>query len=186
MKTTITYLKGLFALLIIVVLASCEKKEQPIQIRINQFKQTTVSGSPTLVLSAQKGNEIGSDKWRPLSDQIVGFVYEEGYIYDLLVVETEIKYSSTGDKKAYQLKQVLSKTKAQANVPFDLDLKLDKVKFINGNANTGYNILDEVKIDCGSLCNELNQILQSNTKKLSGKFILNNDGSIKLVELLSE
>lgn len=185
MKPTITYLKGLYVLLIVAILASCEKKEQPIQIRINQFKQTTVSTSPSLVLSAQKGSEIGSNKWRPLCDQIVGFSYEEGYVYDLLVVETEIQYPP-GSPKAYQLKQVLSKTKAKANSAFDLDLKLDVVKFINGNASTGYNILDEVKVDCGSLCNELNQVLQSNTKKLIGKFTLNDDGSIKLVELVSE
>ena len=188
MKTTIaTYLKGLCVLFIVATLASCEKREQPIQIRINQFKQTAFASHPTLVLSAQSGNDIGSDKWKPLVNQVVGFEYEEGYIYDLLVVETEVKYPpSASNQKAYQLRQVLSKTKAKADVPFDLDLKVDVVKFINGNANTGYNILDEGNIDCGQLCNELSQALQANTKKLIGKFTLNDDGSIKLVELVRE
>lgn len=188
MKSPIANLKGFLVLFALVAtLISCEKKEQPLKIRVNQFKQTAVTVGPSLVLSVQQGNEIGGTNWKPMYSQIVGFNYEEGYIYDLLVVETEVKYPpSDGSSKAYQLKQVISKTKAKPDDPFALDLKLDVVKYVNGNANTGYNILNSVNIDCGNLCNEFEQALQTNTKKLSGKFTLNEDGSIKLVELFKE
>lgn len=184
-----TKLQSLFILLacFAALFASCEKKEQPIQFRINQFKQTTIAPYPTLVFSVQQGDEIGGDKWRPLDEAIVGFDYEEGFIYDLLVTDAEVK-SPKGDgyQHTFQLRQVLSKTKAKSDDSFDLDLKLGNVKCVNGNSNTGYNILNKVNIDCGNLCGEFEQALQSNAKKLSGKFILNDNGSIKLVEILSE
>lgn len=166
---------------------SCEKREQAIQLRINQFKQTAISTRPSLVFSVQEGDEIGSDKWKPLNAQIVGFNYEEGYIYELLVTPTEIKApKEKGQETAYQLKQVLSKTKADPNEPFDIDLKLGAIKCVNGNPNTGYNILNQVNIDCGNLCSQFEQALQSGTKKLSGKFVLNENGSIKLVEIVND
>ncbi|MEE1943814.1 DUF4377 domain-containing protein [Pedobacter sp. KR3-3] len=185
----LTTLQRLFILLacFATLFASCEKKEQPIQFRINQFKQTAITTHPTLVFSVQQGDEIGGDKWKPLNEPIVGFDYEEGYIYDLLVTDAEVKAAKgNGFQHTFQLRQVLSKTKAKPDDSFDIDLKLGGVKCVNGNSNTGYNILNKVNIDCGNLCSEFEQALQSNTKKLSGKFILNNNGSIKLVEILSD
>lgn len=170
-----------------VLFISCEKKEQPIQLRINQFKQTAITTRPELVFSVQEGDEIGGDKWKPLNAQIVGFNYEEGYIYELLVTATEIKTSKEkGKQAAYQLRQVLSKTKADPNESFDIDLKVGAIKCVNGNSNTGYNILNQVNIDCGNLCSQFEQALQSNPKKLSGKFVLNDNGSIKLVEIVND
>lgn len=174
-----------FALILCALFISCEKFEQPIRININQFKQTgfTANG-PSLVLSAQQGAAIGSNNWSPLYEQIVGFNYEPGYVYELLVTETEITYPQGGGKN-YQLKQVLSKTKVAETVSFTLDLKLPEVNYIKGNSNNGFKILDEVNIDCHNLCDEMELALRNDTKKLSGKFLLQPNGTIQLIELLN-
>lgn len=168
------------------LLSSCEKTENQIRIRINQFKQTAVSPyGPVITLSAQRGDEIGSTEWSAFYDQIVGFDYEVGYVYDLLVVETEIMNPPLdGSSKAYQLKQVLSKIRVDETITFNLTLKNDLINYVKGDAVSGYRLLDEAEIDCGNLCNEFEDALQSNPKLINGKFTLNSDGSIKLVELL--
>lgn len=165
---------------------SCEKTENQIKIRINQFKQTAVAPyGPVVTLSAQQGNEIGGTNWSAFYDQIVGFNYEVGYVYDLLVVETEILNPPVGgNSKAFLLKQVLSKTKVDDSITFNLTLKNDLINYVKGDAVSGYKLLDEADIDCGVLCNEFESAMQSNSKLINGKFVLNSNGSIKLVELL--
>lgn len=172
------------SLTLVTLLLSCEKSENPIKFRVNQFKQTAIGNAPVMTLSIQQGNQIGTDNWTPLYDQIIGFDYEPGYIYELLVTETDIlNPPADGSTKAYRLNQLLSKTKVSNSDQFTLNLKLNETVFVKGDVNTGYNILEQVEIDCGSLCNSFNSALQSNAAKISGKFILNIDGSIKLVEL---
>ncbi len=189
MKKLTSPLKNLLflsILLICTVFSACEKTDQPFKIRINQFKQTaTAPYGPIVTLSAQVGSQIGSVEWSPFYDQIVGFNYEAGYIYDLLVVETEIIHPQAGgSNKAYQLRQVLSKTKVADNITFELTLKNDLVTYVKGDATSGYKLLDEANIDCGNLCTDFANALQSSSKKVGGKFTLNTDGSIKLIELL--
>ncbi|RZJ99298.1 MAG: DUF4377 domain-containing protein, partial [Flavobacterium sp.] len=176
-------LKTLIAILTIATISlSCEKIEEPIRFRVNQFKQTAVGVSPIMTLSVQQGSQIGTNNWSPLYNDILGFTYEPGYIYELLVTETDIlNPPADGSSKAYRLKQILSKTKVSTNDAFTLNLKLNETVFVKGNVNTGYNILEEVKIDCGNLCNEFNLALQSNATNLKGNFVLNDDGSIKLI-----
>lgn len=165
-------------------LSSCEKTEQPIKIRVNQFKQTAVAVGPIMTLSIQQNSQIGSENWTPLYDDIIGFEYDPGYIYDLLVTEVEIlNPQADGNQKGFQLKQILSKTKVASKDNFTLDLKLNETIFVKGNLNAGYNILEQVQIDCGNLCNEFNNLLQSNAVNIRGKFTLNDNGSIKLIEL---
>ncbi|RZK60322.1 MAG: DUF4377 domain-containing protein [Pedobacter sp.] len=190
MKKTILNARKLvfltFLALSTLLISSCEKTENQIKIRINQFKQTAVAPyGPVITFSAQQGNEIGSTNWSAFYDQIVGFDYEVGYVYDLLVVETEIlNPPADGRSKAYQLKQVLSKTKVDESITFNLTLKNDLINYVKGDAISGYTLLDEADIDCGNLCNEFANALQSNSKLINGRFCLNSDGSIKLVEIL--
>ena len=185
MKILTISIKFLFiALLSITVLSSCEKSEKQLRFRINQFKQTALAVGPVMTLSIQQGDQIGSNNWSPLYDQIVGFDYEPGYIYEILVTETKIENPvADGSSKGYILKQILSKTKVATSDQFSLNLKLDKTVFVKGDIIKGYNILDQVEIDCGNLCVEFDAALQSNSKNLNGKFILNENGTIKLVEL---
>lgn len=185
MLKIIKTLKILFVTLTIGTISfSCEKIEEPIKFRVNQFKQTAVGVAPVMTLSVQQGSQIGTTSWTPLYNDILGFVYEPGYIYELLVTETDIlNPPADGSSKAYRLKQILSKTKVSTNDQFTLNLKLNETVFVKGNVASGYNILEEVDIDCGTLCNEFNLALQSNAANIRGNFILNENGSIKLIGL---
>ena len=168
------------------LLLSCEKIEEPIKFRVNQFKQTAIDVAPVMTLSIQQGSQIGTNTWTPLYDEIVGFVYEPGYIYELLVTETDIlNPPADGSSKAYRLKQILSKTKVANDSSFTLNLKQNETVFVKGDSNSGYNILEQVNIDCGNLCNEFNSALQSNAVNIRGSFILNENGTIKLIELIA-
>lgn len=161
---------------------SCEKREQSIKLRINQFKQTAVDSGPKLALSVQKEANIGSNSWEPLYCKIAGFDYEPGFIYDLLVTDAKILNPAPGENASgYRLLQVVSKT--PTNKPFDLNLKIVKNVFVNGNQQAGFNLLAETPIDCNNLCNELAQALNNDPDSMIGKFILNPDGSIKLLAL---
>lgn len=184
-NSILSSIKVLFSIFAFIFLfSSCEKREQPIKFRVNQFKQTAVAVGPIMTLSIQQGDQIGTENWAPLYSQIVGFDYEPGYIYDLLVTTTEIKNPpADGSSQAYHLKQVLSKTKVNANTQFDLNLKIDQTVFVKGNVNTGFTILNQIEIDCGNICQDFATVINSGAKHVSGKFILNEDGSIRLIEL---
>lgn len=183
MLKIIKTLKILFVTLTIAAISfSCEKVEEPIKFRVNQFKQTAVGISPVMTLSVQQGSQIGTNNWTPLYNEIVGFVYEPGYIYELLVIETDIlNPPADGSSKAYRLQQILSKTKVSNNEQFTLNLKVNETVFVKGNVSSGYNILEEVDIDCGTLCNEFNLALQSNAANIRGNFVLKDNGSIQLI-----
>lgn len=185
MLKIIKSLKILFVTLTIAIISfSCEKVEEPIKFRVNQFKQTAIGISPVMTLSIQQGSQIGTDNWTPLYNEIVGFVYEPGYIYELLVTQTDIlNPPADGSSKAYRLQQILSKTKVSTTEQFTLNLKLNETLFVKGDVSSGYNILEEVDIDCGTLCNDFNSALRSNAKNIRGNFVLNDNGSIKLISL---
>lgn len=166
MKITFTRLSLCYALILAFLLNSCEKIEKPIRIRVNQFKQTVASASgPKLALSVQIESEVGGEDWNALEQQIIGFNYEPGYIYELLVTEAEVIYPSNSQGNQYLLKQVVSKTKVDESISFKVDLKIDNINCIKGNQQIGYNILGLVNVDCGNLCNEIEQAINSNSTK---------------------
>jgi hypothetical protein len=159
---------------------SCEKKEQPIKFRVDQFKQTAVSTGLVMALSVQQEAEIGGSTWKPLYHKIAGFNYEPGYVYDILVAETKIQNPPQGGSAfGYRLLQVLSRT--PVNGPFSLNLKINNSKFVKGDATIGFDLLTEARIDCSNLCTQFDQAINSNSANVIGKFTLNPDGSIKLV-----
>lgn len=140
---------------------------------------------PMLTYSAQMGDHIGSTFWTPLY-YIEGFKYEPGYIYDLLVINTSPSQRlPIPEALTYKLKKVLSKTKVNANSTFDIYLKVGRDQLVEGTAAIGFMLLNQVKIDCGNLCNELEIVLKptSSIGTVKGRFSLNANGSIKLVAL---
>ncbi|RZK57977.1 MAG: DUF4377 domain-containing protein [Pedobacter sp.] len=175
-------------LLILIIFSSCEKQEEQLKIRVNYYKQTVnTPKGPIMALSVQSGTDLGSTNWSPSTTKIAGFVYEPGYIYELLVSAQTIEnpYSEFGST-AYVLKQIISRTKIENNATFSLDLKSDNVNYLKGDVSNGFNILNEVNIDCNSLCDDLALAIQSNAKHVRGEFALKDDGSIKLISITND
>mgnify|MGYP003575255042 CR=1 FL=1 len=175
-------------LLVLIIFSSCEKQEEQLKIRVNYYKQTiSTAKGPTMALSVQSGTDLGSTNWSPSTTKIAGFVYEPGYIYELLVSTQTIEnpYSEFGST-AYVLKQIVSRTKIENNTTFSLDLKSENVNYLKGDVSKGFNILDEVNIDCNNLCDDLASAIQSNAKHIRGEFALKDDGSIKLISITND
>lgn len=144
--------------------------------------QTVGLPKPMFIYSAQTGNHIGGTYWGPLY-YIEGFKYQPGYIYDLLVINTSpSQRPPTPETLTYKLKKVLSKTKVDANSTFDIYLKVGRDQLVEGTIATGFTVLNQVKIDCGTLCSELEPTLKK-YQYVIGRFVHSPNRSIKLIAL---
>ncbi|WP_131539578.1 DUF4377 domain-containing protein [Pedobacter nototheniae] len=187
-KRSTLIFKNLVLILLFIQVLSCKKDEkiESKAIRVNFFQQTTVGvvGGPYLTLSTQEGKMIGTSSWDTFSYNIEGFNYEPGYIYDLNITSYEVKNPpEDGSRIAYKLDKIISKTKAPIDATFNLDLKAYNYLFVSGSANIGFKVLNRLNIDCGTLCKDLELAISSGTEKLTGKFSLNSDGSLKLISI---
>ncbi|KQC02166.1 DUF4377 domain-containing protein [Pedobacter sp. Hv1] len=191
MNTSIfNWLKSIAILFCIsIIVLSCKKDtEDTVKMRVNIFKQTNYSFNKGFHLSVQVEETIGTDTWYALSQEITGFNYEPGYLYDLLLEKVPLSQAADGPAYGYKLKKIKSKRRANSNDTFTTVLKFGypysaiPYSFVNGDLNTGFMLANQVKIDCGNLCSELESALK-NYEHVIGKFTLNANGSIKLVAL---
>jgi len=158
--------------------------------RINHFQQTAIGVGQRLVNLIQEGNEIGTNDWSYFYNNIEGFDYEQGYIYDLSVIkETIINPPADGSSIKYILNRIISKERVANNITFEIRLKSvimsNPPSFVTGNNNSGFKILDTIEIDCNDLCDEMIQMLETENELL-GVFNHTDSGSIKLLELKPE
>jgi hypothetical protein len=64
-----------------------------------------------LCYSVQKGASIGMENWETLQQSIEGFMFEEGYTYDL-IVRIDLQAGKTGSERfKYTLVEIISKIK---------------------------------------------------------------------------
>ena len=63
--------------------------------------------------------------------------------------------------------------------------KADPTSFVTGSLEIGYNILDEIPINCDELCDELSEALIANNE-LMGRFVHQGTDTIKLIELITQ
>jgi hypothetical protein len=182
-KTLITFI------LIISTFAACKKSSldtaaTETRLIINHYQRTALAIDPWIVHVAQAGNDIGTNNWGNLYENINGFTYEPGYIYDLnVIVKTYPNPSGNGTSTAVELIKVNNKVKAPDDTVFEIYLVINKMSFVTGNANTGFKILDKIGIDPGTLSNELTQALVANPTEVLGKFVHSPSGSYYLKEL---
>lgn len=166
------------------ILFSCKKDkyvDEVERIRINFFM--SVAPNNRLTPSFQTNNDISTGNWQPLLFPIKRFEYKPGFIYDLLVVRKNGPMPATPGAIDYKLIKVVSVKKVDKNVPFMLYLKQLNRNYITGDINQGYKLLDDIDIDCNNYCFQLENALKTSTT-LQGNFIYNENGSIKLLDLL--
>jgi hypothetical protein len=181
--------KILFAfILIISAFSGCKKdskdESKEIQLVIDHYQKPASDGGLFLTYVAQTGSDIGSSLWGSIYDQIVGFNYEQGYRYTLIVVvKTFAKPQADGSTSVITLKAINSKVKIADDVVFEIPLKLNNANFVTGNAASGYKILDKIKLDCGTLCTDLTQAITGSTTEIIAKCVHNPDGSYLIKEL---
>lgn len=151
-------------------------------LRINHFRQTGIGESLHLVYLVQENEDIGGEEWSFFYDEIEGFDYELGYIYDLKVRKVEVENPPMdGSSIRYILVNVRSKEKVPAGASFDINVKNFGYSFITENED-GFYLLNQYKIDCNSLCETLQSDIESK-ETVTGSFFHGPDESLILHSL---
>lgn len=178
--------KIVFSLLIsICFLLSCKKEgnsysDKVERVRVNFF--LNVNPNHSLTPFFQSNHHIGTDTWEPLLFPMKRFEYKPGFIYDLLAVRRNTPMPASPGAVAYKLIKVVSIEKVANDVPFTVYLKGISKSYVTGDINKGYQLLNQIDIDCNSYCAALENALKKDNN-LKGTFIRNENGSFKLVGL---
>ncbi|WP_424493493.1 DUF4377 domain-containing protein [Salinimicrobium sp. GXAS 041] len=112
MKITVAYILILF-------FWGCGSTEDAVletPLRVNSYTVSCIGEMEGECLLVQEGNAIGTDDWELFyyKDDIEGFDYEEGYIYDLIVEKSEIENPPMDASSVnYKLIRIESKEKQE-------------------------------------------------------------------------
>lgn len=82
-----------------------------IKMRVDSEK-ISCGDDTNMCFRVQKESSIGKDNWEVLQQDIAGFNYEAGYVYDLVVRIDLIEGKTGADRFQYSLEHVVSKIKA--------------------------------------------------------------------------
>lgn len=113
-------MKNLFLLFtLIIALVSCSEDEKPsskeANMRVNYYTEECTGEMTGQCLLVQEDEAIGGENWSYFyfAESIVGFHYEEGFIYDLIVEKNHIsKPQQDASSIEYSLVEIVSKTAA--------------------------------------------------------------------------
>lgn len=149
--------------------------------RVNHFKQTAIGESPVLVMLVQEGNDVGGEQWHYFYDEIEGFDFIPGYVYDLKVRKKKVKNPpQDASTIKYILVKVISKNAVSPDEQFDIKLKWAGTNFVFEEGNNQFSLLNEYSILCEGLDEELREALENN-EEVTGTFVHAPDESLKLV-----
>ena len=108
-------MKYFFFLLILPLLFfSCEAEDGLVlipeqEMRVNSYKTSCVGEGPQSCYLVQEGELIGTEDWRFFYGNIIGFHYQQGYLYRLKVrVEKVENPAMDASDRKYILLQVIS------------------------------------------------------------------------------
>lgn len=179
------YLISCIGMLVSIFSLSCSLKGNPpgipevVDMRINHYQQTGIGEGLYLVYLVQEGENIGGEDWSYLYDEVEGFKYEPGYVYDIKVRKVEVENPpADASSIKYILVNVRSKEKVPENETFEIDLKKYEYSFVNFEGDEMF-LLYKYLIDCNSMCDELINDLESQ-EKVTATFIHGPDESLIL------
>lgn len=175
-------MKKIFLLLSIPILFnSCHTDDNDatvIKMNINHHYQTGYGVGKILVLLTQEGDQISTNEWLYFYTGIEGFTYEPSYIYELTVATTTIANPLQDQSSIrYRLISLDSKEAVAPDTTFKIKLQQEGDRFIN--TTYGYSILNQIDINCNTLCTELDNRLQ-NDLNVTGIFLHGDNGTLEL------
>ena len=113
----------------------------------------------------QENDEIGGDNWFYFYNEIEGFNYEWGYIYNLKIKTEKVEnLPQDASSIRYILVNILSKIKVEEYISFEMKLKdinMDADPFVWLHIEEGYSFFNDINIDCSNLCVVLFEKLDS-------------------------
>jgi|GEM_PF-521306 len=153
-----------------------------VNMRINHFQQTAFGSFPQLVLLVQEENEIGGEDWTNFYDQIEGFNYEPGFVYDVTVKKEQVEnLPQDASSVKYILQSMMSKEKVAENVTFNIRLKWGGDIFVKSSGDS-YSLMDEYMIFCSETCEDLSRDLE-NKEEVTGTFTHGDNNGLKLISV---
>ncbi|MCP9200092.1 DUF4377 domain-containing protein [Gramella sp. GC03-9] len=174
----------LLGVLLVFSLYSCEligdlESTSVVQMKVNHYQVTGFGPFPQLVYLIQEGDEIGGEDWSYFYDPIEGFEYEPGYIYSLRVRKVKVADPpQDASGFLYILVNQRSKEKVPDTEVFDVKIKWDGTSFITNRENTMY-LHDRYKIDCRSMCPDLQEQLETR-EEVTASFLHGPNGDLLL------
>lgn len=152
-----------YLLLSLITFTACTTSTKIMEetIWVNSYKTDCVGVGPMKCLLVQKGGEIEEDKWTNFYDQIEGFDYIPGYVYQLKIAVEDldtVTLPADASSKKYKLLKILSKNA-------DLKLKLTDIW-----------VLTQIRKEDISLKNEKERPrleIKVSDKKIMGKAVCN-------------
>lgn len=149
--------------------------------RINHYKNTAIALEPVITLLVQYDDNIGTESWNNFYATIEGFDYVPGYIYDLSVRIDQFGNPAADDGSfKYTLLEVISVQEVAAETEFELNLKSNNNVFVT--TDSGYQLLNQIDIDCNTLCDALDALLE-NQDVVVGTFKHLDNDVIQLIAL---
>lgn len=110
-------MKNYLLLVLLVLNVGCSATadiEEDIELRVNSYTVACEGLMEGECLLIQEGDKIGSEDWQYFyfKDDIIGFSYEPGFIYDLAVKKNPVANPpQDGSSFRYELIKILSKVK---------------------------------------------------------------------------
>ncbi|WP_026463146.1 DUF4377 domain-containing protein [Adhaeribacter aquaticus] len=107
----------LFLFCLVGALLSCKKETSEIfakevTLRVNSYRQNCQGEGVLNCYLVQDGKKIGTQNWDLFYNEIEGFDYEEGFIYDLKVRKENVPNPpADGSSFKYKLIKILNKQK---------------------------------------------------------------------------
>lgn len=149
--------------------------------RINHYQNTAMALDPVLSLLVQYDDDIGTENWNNLYATIDGFDYVPGYMYDISVRIDQIgNPAADAGSYEYTLLEVIAAQEVPTETEFEIILKLNDYVFIT--TDSGYQVLNQIDIDCNTLCDTLDELLE-NQDIVVGTFKHSANNTIQLIAL---
>ncbi|WP_300440901.1 DUF4377 domain-containing protein [Christiangramia sp.] len=159
-----------------------ENDETMVNMQINHFKQTAFGVEPQLVLLVKEGDEIEGGEWNYFYDDIDGFEFKPGYLYDIMVSKERIENPpADASSFKYKLEKIISKEAVGSDETFDIRLKWGGHNFVKVT-DDHISLMNESRINCGDLCDDLIQQLDTR-EEISGTFSHGPNSELRFIEL---
>ncbi|MGA8852734.1 MAG: DUF4377 domain-containing protein [Christiangramia sp.] len=153
-----------------------------VEMTINHFQQTAFGSFPQMVYLVQENDKIGGDQWDYLYDQIAGFEYEAGYVYNLSVKKEAVENPpQDASSIKYTLQNVSSKERVPEDESFDIKLKWGGHNFVS-NSTGDFKLLNTYDIDCSNFCDSLTEDLEDK-EEVTGTFLHGSGTTLKLIAI---
>ncbi len=158
---------------------------EEVSLFVNHYKTTSVLNGTQFII--QENEAIGGDIFMG-TPFIKNFEFEPGFEYRITATKTRTENAGTDAATvSYELVSVNEKNQVFPEASFEIPIAtfvngIGYVSFINGTAANGFELGQEILIECQNFCTQLERLIP-NREVATGTFSHGPDGTYVLQEL---